>query len=67
MTKIKVECPKCRKSIQWSQEFPWRPFCSERCKLMDLGEWASDHYVISGEQQHVSSNDNEQDEYGDYS
>jgi endogenous inhibitor of DNA gyrase (YacG/DUF329 family) len=31
------------------RETPWHPFCSERCKLRDLGSWASGHYAIPGE------------------
>lgn len=41
-----VKCPTCGKPVEWSDKFPFRPFCSERCKLIDLGEWASDSYVI---------------------
>ncbi len=43
-----VQCPTCKKPVEWSEKNPWRPFCSERCKLIDLGEWASDSYVIRG-------------------
>jgi len=39
-----VTCPTCGKSIEWRPENRWRPFCSERCKLIDLGEWASERY-----------------------
>ena len=39
----------CGKEIEYSSANPWRPFCSERCKLIDLGEWASDGYVIEGD------------------
>lgn len=46
---LKVKCPTCGKEIEYRQDNPWRPFCSERCKLIDLGEWASDSYVIPGE------------------
>ncbi|HCO66084.1 DNA gyrase inhibitor YacG, partial [Alloalcanivorax sp.] len=34
-------CPQCRKPSRWDDN-PWRPFCSERCKLIDLGDWASE-------------------------
>lgn len=43
-----VECPHCKKKVIWS-ESPWRPFCSERCRLIDLGDWASEKYKIAGE------------------
>lgn len=46
---MKVKCPTCGKEIEYSPKNPWRPFCSERCKLIDLGAWASDEYVIEGE------------------
>ena len=45
---MKVICPICKKTTTW-KENPWRPFCSERCKLIDLGKWASDEYKIEGE------------------
>jgi len=48
MTK-KVHCPTCGKLIDWDKTNPYRPFCSERCKLIDLGEWASDKHRIPGE------------------
>ena len=44
---IDIKCPSCNKHIAWSDNFPDRPFCSKRCKLIDLGEWASEGYVIS--------------------
>lgn len=45
---IKLRCPTCKASIYWSDAFPFRPFCSERCKLIDLGEWASENHKIPG-------------------
>lgn len=39
-------CPTCRKSSSLEPGNPWRPFCSERCKLIDLGAWASGRYSI---------------------
>jgi endogenous inhibitor of DNA gyrase (YacG/DUF329 family) len=44
-----VKCPTCDKSVEWIREHPWRPFCSERCKLIDLGEWASESHRIEGD------------------
>ena len=44
----KVKCPTCGKQLEWSENNPWRPFCSERCKLVDLGEWASEGHRIPG-------------------
>ncbi len=42
-----VNCPNCKKEAVWSSENKHRPFCSERCKLIDLGEWASGTYAIA--------------------
>lgn len=41
-----VCCPQCGKSVKWVSANPWRPFCSERCKLIDLGAWATESYRI---------------------
>ncbi|MDV7398844.1 DNA gyrase inhibitor YacG, partial [Arthrospira platensis SPKY1] len=46
---MKLKCPTCQKEIEWSETFPYRPFCSERCKLIDLGAWASEQHAIPGE------------------
>jgi endogenous inhibitor of DNA gyrase (YacG/DUF329 family) len=37
-----------RPVVQWNASSPWRPFCSERCKLIDLGAWASEQHAIPG-------------------
>lgn len=44
-----VRCPTCDRPVEWSEKFPWRPFCSERCKLIDLGAWAAGKHAIPGE------------------
>lgn len=44
-----LACPTCQKPIEWSEKYPHRPFCSERCKLIDLGEWASEGHKIPGQ------------------
>ena len=41
-----VLCPTCAKPVQWRPENTFRPFCSERCKLIDLGEWAAEKYKV---------------------
>ncbi|MGB0964766.1 MAG: DNA gyrase inhibitor YacG [Litorivicinus sp.] len=43
-----VKCPECGKSARFDDSNPNRPFCSERCKLMDLGAWASESYAVPG-------------------
>lgn len=45
-----VDCPRCRQPAVYSAENPARPFCSARCRSLDLGAWASDSYrVVSSE------------------
>jgi hypothetical protein len=42
-----VACPQCGKDVVWDGKVsPYRPFCSERCKLIDLGQWAAESYSI---------------------
>ncbi len=43
---VTVDCPICGKSVQWLPENRYRPFCSERCKQIDLGAWANDEYRV---------------------
>ncbi|MBS0848481.1 DNA gyrase inhibitor YacG [Citrobacter sp. JGM124] len=45
-----VPCPGCGKSVPWNESSPYRPFCSKRCQLIDLGEWAAEEKVIAGSQ-----------------
>jgi uncharacterized protein len=42
-----MTCPLCRQSSTWESN-PWRPFCSERCQVVDLGAWAMERYRIPG-------------------
>ncbi|MFO1406487.1 MAG: DNA gyrase inhibitor YacG [Steroidobacteraceae bacterium] len=44
-----VPCPTCRAAVEWSEASPFRPFCSERCRLIDLGEWMAGRHAIPGE------------------
>jgi uncharacterized protein len=44
---LRVKCPTCRKETPWENN-PHRPFCSERCQLIDLGAWAEERYRIPG-------------------
>jgi uncharacterized protein len=45
-----VTCPTCQRPVEWSEGFPHRPFCSERCKLLDLGAWMSERRAIPGDE-----------------
>ncbi len=42
-----VACPTCGKPVPWTPESRWRPFCSERCRLIDLGAWLTEQHRIS--------------------
>ena len=42
----KVACPNCGATAEWSPSNRFRPFCSERCRLIDLGAWASEDYRV---------------------
>ena len=41
-----VKCPQCGAPVTWTAESKWRPFCSERCKMLDFGAWASERYRV---------------------
>lgn len=41
-------CPTCKRPARLDPDNPWRPFCSERCKLIDLGEWFDESHRIAG-------------------
>jgi endogenous inhibitor of DNA gyrase (YacG/DUF329 family) len=41
------KCPTCGKPAAW-QDNPYRPFCSERCKLIDFDKWTSEEYRVPG-------------------
>lgn len=54
MSPTRVKCPTCRREIDWAST-PFRPFCSERCRLIDLGAWLSEQHAIPGESPHEGS------------
>ena len=52
MTLKNLRCPQCRQPTNWEgNEF--RPFCSERCRLLDLGAWADESYRVTGSAQNT--------------
>ncbi|MDX1756698.1 MAG: DNA gyrase inhibitor YacG [Marinobacter sp.] len=57
-----VDCPTCKKAVEWDTANPYRPFCSERCKLIDLGAWANEEYRVPAE--NVNPDDLDQGEHG---
>jgi endogenous inhibitor of DNA gyrase (YacG/DUF329 family) len=58
-----IKCPICRKPSQWEGN-PTRPFCSERCRIIDLAKWASEEYSVSVPLRDVSEEtDQKEQEY----
>ena len=57
-----IQCPTCNAPVEWSDASRFRPFCSERCKLIDLGEWVSEGHRIPGEEipRPIAPDDHEQ-------
>ena len=51
-----VSCPRCGKLHPWRGN-PFRPFCSERCKLIDLGAWLEEKHAIPGEDAVIPENE----------
>lgn len=43
-------CPRCKAPVTWNEEFPNRPFCSERCKLLDLGAWLTEEHRLPADE-----------------
>lgn len=58
---LKVKCPTCRKEVEWENN-PHRPFCRERCRLIDLGAWTQERYRIAGEEVDYNRADDDDDE-----
>jgi uncharacterized protein len=53
---LTVKCPTCRKEAVWKNN-PHRPFCSDRCRLIDLGAWTEERYKIPGEEFEINPTD----------
>lgn len=47
---MKIKCPQCKKDAEYSGDNIYRPFCSKRCKMIDLGEWADESYRLKSEE-----------------
>lgn len=59
-SKNKISCPHCGKKNTWKKENKFRPFCCERCKLIDLGDWASERFRIESDTEPKKSEDSEE-------
>ncbi len=53
-----VSCPVCGKKVEWTEKSPYRPFCSLRCKQVDLGAWADEKYRVPVADQDEHKEDN---------
>lgn len=54
---MQAKCPTCGRPVEWNAESPYRPFCSERCKLIDLGAWFSEEHRVPGEDAQPTEDD----------
>jgi endogenous inhibitor of DNA gyrase (YacG/DUF329 family) len=61
--KRKPHCPNCK--IEISTDNPFLPFCSERCRLLDLGCWLDGNYHVAGEKVDQQQEREEQEPHGD--
>ncbi len=57
----KITCPNCGKQNTWHSKNTFRPFCSDRCKLIDLGEWANETRKIASESADPNSSSEDND------
>ena len=46
---MKVACPQCGEKVPYTPDNPHRPFCSERCRMIDLGCWMDGSYAVEGD------------------
>lgn len=53
----KVKCPTCGKETEYSTKNEFRPFCSERCKLLDFGAWADEEFALPTEETALTEED----------
>jgi hypothetical protein len=53
-----LPCPTCGKPVTWSADAIWRPFCSERCRLIDLGDWLDENHRIPDSPDAAPKNEN---------
>ncbi|MGB5472702.1 MAG: DNA gyrase inhibitor YacG [Gammaproteobacteria bacterium] len=54
-----VNCPTCAVLVEWGPAQPWRPFCSERCRLIDLGSWLDESHRIPAEDATLLTDEND--------
>ncbi|MEQ8955899.1 MAG: DNA gyrase inhibitor YacG [Gammaproteobacteria bacterium] len=54
-----VNCPTCQTPVAWTESNENRPFCSERCKLIDFGDWATEKNSIAGDPVYPEASDDD--------
>ena len=59
-----VNCPICAKPVPWSPQSIYRPFCSERCRQIDLGAWAAETYRVADSGQPASASGADETDFG---
>ena len=45
-----VSCPHCEKPVPWTEASKWKPFCSDRCRLIDLGDWLAEKNALPADE-----------------
>jgi uncharacterized protein len=55
-------CPRCGASTRLDPQNVWRPFCSERCKLIDLGDWMSGRFALPAEDEPETGDERDGDQ-----
>jgi len=55
-----IPCPRCGALAPFSPQNRWRPFCSERCKTIDLGGWAAERYRVASEEREKNPSEEEE-------
>jgi endogenous inhibitor of DNA gyrase (YacG/DUF329 family) len=58
-----ISCPTCGKKGSWTPENKFRPFCSSRCKLIDLGDWADEKHRVPGEPANPSESPDKKEDF----
>lgn len=56
-----IPCPHCDKPTKWSAGNRFRPFCSERCRLIDFGAWANEEHRIGSDESLDDASSDEQE------
>ncbi|WP_107688789.1 DNA gyrase inhibitor YacG [Neisseria wadsworthii] len=52
---LMVKCPTCGDEVVWIADNQYRPFCSERCKMIDLGAWANEDFKVAASEENLST------------